>query len=99
MSLVRSFVDLSRPSVRGAFALSGAAAAIALIPLAAIAHAFVHAAHAAPDRATIVAVTCAVVAAAALQIPLAAAGSRLLRAWLDDRAEAVRAARKLALLD
>jgi len=90
MSLVRSFVDLSKPSVRGAFALSGAAAAIALIPLAAIAYAFVHAAHAAPDRATIVAVTCAVVAAAALQIPLAAAGSRLLRAWLDDRAEAVR---------
>jgi ATP-binding cassette subfamily B protein len=90
VNLLRSFVDLSEPKMRGAVALFAAAAAIALVPLAAIAYVLVDAAHAAPERSVTIAVTCIVLAAAALQIPLAAAGSRLLRASLDERAERLR---------
>jgi ATP-binding cassette subfamily B protein len=50
----------------------------------------VRAANGPPDRGTIVLFTFVVLASAAVQLPLAAAGSRLLRSILDERAERAR---------
>ena len=90
MTSLRSLLDAGDARFRRAAALFAAAALVALAPLGGIAYVLVRAANGPPDRGTIVLFTFVVLASAAVQLPLAAAGSRLLRSILDERAERAR---------
>ena len=109
MTSLRSLLDAGDARFRRAAGLFASAALVALVPLAGIAYVLVRAANGPPDRGTVVLFTFVVLASAAVQLPLAAAGSRLLRSILDERAERARVdvvehlrlvpARTLAALD
>ena len=90
MTSLRSLLDAGDARFRRAAGLFAAAALVALVPLGGIAYVLVRAANGPPDRGTIVLFTFVVLASAAVQLPLAAAGSRLLRSILDERAERAR---------
>lgn len=90
MTSLRSLLDAGDARFRRAAGLFASAALVALVPLAGIAYVLVRAANGPPDRGTVVLFTFVVLASAAVQLPLAAAGSRLLRSILDERAERAR---------
>ena len=90
MNLLRSFVDFEDPAFSRAAAFATAAAVMATVPLACIAYILHQATIAMPSGGTIVDVTAIVVAAIVVQIPLATAGARALRASLDRNAERLR---------
>jgi ATP-binding cassette subfamily B protein len=90
MNLLRTLFTFANPDFRRAAVFATVAAIVSVVPLGGIAFMLLRATTAAPERSTLVAVAAIVVLAAALQLPLAAAGSRVLRAALDERAEQLR---------
>jgi len=90
MRFLNRFVDTGDGAFRGAAALAAVAAVFSIGPLAGITYVLVRAMNGQPVRDVVVAVTAIVAGVAIVQIPLAAAGSRLFRTALERRAERLR---------